>query len=1026
VVKSGLARGLASAAIFILASCTGNQAATGYNAADPRPQPVGRDFAGEDCHAAPEQNAAGDSGAPILVTCGEHDSLAGVVRSANLAAALPPDGTARHAAIEQAARATAMSQDEAARMICQPGRWLDIAGDAAVEIAACTLIDGAWPQVAVTFAAGRLLMQAEGAPALLPVFARVFASASGATVALGAADADSASLQKFLGTHWPDYPSSALADYERSMKDAELDDGVGNASAAEAAYRRALDTETSVFGPTAPGAGEIELSLAIEVSDQGRYEEAAELFRQAVPIVEASGDPLLRARLASYQALDAINQGRFDEAKQAARQASQTRLGAFQGGAVGALGTGVSTPPEAGELAQSLSIEAAADLRLGDYPSAEAAAAQALTIVGQTPDLPLWWRPNAIALMGQVNAAEQRYAVAEHDFQLALAERGRLFGNTLPTAITDMKLGQLYTTEGLYPAAVQSYRAAFAILDKDPAGRTQFGFDELAPFFAAATTLADKDPQQRPALESAMTHAIQLAGGGVADQTIARASALLAAREPAAASIATQLRDAELARDSARIELANETARPDDERGAIQEADLMKTIVTTDSGIDALQQKLRAVFPAYDQLADPPAADLAELRAKLRPGEAALVFAFGRDNAAGVLITSDRFMMRKLAIDLATLRSMVTRLRRGLVPVGGNLPDFDVADAYRLYTQLIAPFEPALGGIASLTVVAPGPLASLPLGVLVASPPAAGTSRDYTHTAWLIRRFAISEVPSLRALVTLRTLADAPRDAAGPAPKPFLGFGDPAFSGTASDAAHQAALADECRADGPIPAAALAALPRLPETANEVRTVAQLVGADAGSVFLGAQASETNLRSLDLGRYSIIYFATHGLLPGELHCASQPGLALSPPPQPAKTKAEDGLLDADEIAALKLNADLVVLSACNTAETSSEFGGEALFGLAEAFFYAGAHSVLASHWEIPSQATVRLMTGLFARQKAGGGLGIAEGLRQSEIALLDEPATSHPFFWGAFVLIGNGADASLSHDAGPIRSASSE
>jgi CHAT domain-containing protein len=150
------------------------------------------------------------------------------------------------------------------------------------------------------------------------------------------------------------------------------------------------------------------------------------------------------------------------------------------------------------------------------------------------------------------------------------------------------------------------------------------------------------------------------------------------------------------------------------------------------------------------------------------------------------------------------------------------------------------------------------------------------------------------------------------------------------------------------------------------------------------------------------------------LLPGELRCQAEPGLALSPPSPQTSDKADDGLLDAGEIAGLSLNADLIVLSACNTAEGgggADRYGGEALSGLAEAFFYAGAHSLLASHWEVPSKATVQLMTGLFERVGHGASADVAEALRQSQLALLDQPATAHPFFWGAFVLIGDGSRA---------------
>jgi CHAT domain-containing protein len=184
--------------------------------------------------------------------------------------------------------------------------------------------------------------------------------------------------------------------------------------------------------------------------------------------------------------------------------------------------------------------------------------------------------------------------------------------------------------------------------------------------------------------------------------------------------------------------------------------------------------------------------------------------------------------------------------------------------------------------------------------------------------------------------------------------------------------------------------------------------VARLLGAGGNSVFLGREATETRLRELPLDQYDVLYFATHGLLPGELRCQAEPGLALSPPGVTATSKEADGLLDATEIASLTLNADLVVLSACNTASGGGRFGGEALSGLAEAFFYAGARALLASHWEVPSSATVRLMTGLFERAGPGLTHGTAQSLRQSQLTLLDQPVTAHPFFWAAFTVIGDG------------------
>jgi CHAT domain-containing protein len=266
-------------------------------------------------------------------------------------------------------------------------------------------------------------------------------------------------------------------------------------------------------------------------------------------------------------------------------------------------------------------------------------------------------------------------------------------------------------------------------------------------------------------------------------------------------------------------------------------------------------------------------------------------------------------------------------------------------------------------------------------------------------------------VPSARAFISLRQsarLRQAP-------PRPFLGLGDPLLTGSAGSggAAAMEALAVSCRESSPIAPALLRGLAPLPDTAAEVRNVANALGGDADSILLGAAASESNLRARSLDQYRVLYFATHGLLPGELHCQAEPGLVLSPPATEARNTGEDGLLEAGEIATLRLNADLVVLSACNTAAAGAgRFGGGALEGLADAFFNAGARAVLASHWEVPSAATVRLMTGVFQRFGRDGNHGLAEALRQSQLELIGDARTAHPFYWAAFTLIGVGDTAS--------------
>jgi len=199
------------------------------------------------------------------------------------------------------------------------------------------------------------------------------------------------------------------------------------------------------------------------------------------------------------------------------------------------------------------------------------------------------------------------------------------------------------------------------------------------------------------------------------------------------------------------------------------------------------------------------------------------------------------------------------------------------------------------------------------------------------------------------------------------------------------------------------------ALPPLPDTADELNAVAKDLGVAASDIHLGADASETNVKRAPLADYSIIYFATHGLVAGDVKDLAEPSLVLSIPKQPSEL--DDGLLTSSEVAQLKLNADWVVLSACNTI-AGDKPGAEALSGLARSFFYAGARALLVSHWAVDSEAATRLTTSTFDRLKADPKIGRAEALRQAMLGYLGDPSSpksAYPAFWAPFALIGEGA-----------------
>ncbi len=195
----------------------------------------------------------------------------------------------------------------------------------------------------------------------------------------------------------------------------------------------------------------------------------------------------------------------------------------------------------------------------------------------------------------------------------------------------------------------------------------------------------------------------------------------------------------------------------------------------------------------------------------------------------------------------------------------------------------------------------------------------------------------------------------------------------------------------------------------LPDTAAELRAVARALGAGDEHLYLGEQATETRVKSLDLSRYRTLAFATHGLMAGEFKGLAEPALVLTPPE--AGTPEDDGLLTASEAAQLKLNADWVILSACNTASPDGAPGAEGLSGLARAFFYAGSRALLVSHWQVDSDAAVRLTTGLFEALREEPRLGRAEALRRSMLALMNDSQRTyyrHPIFWAPFMVVGEG------------------
>lgn len=321
------------------------------------------------------------------------------------------------------------------------------------------------------------------------------------------------------------------------------------------------------------------------------------------------------------------------------------------------------------------------------------------------------------------------------------------------------------------------------------------------------------------------------------------------------------------------------------------------------------------------------------------------------------------------------------------------------------------------------------PLGLLPTRAVEIKPTSGPAFAEYRNVPWLARNHAVTIVPSAAALLALRRLP-----AGLDKREPLIGFGDPYFNREQAREAEQqrpsikvaAAISMRglplSRRSAPhlegANSATLASLPRLPDTADELKSVALVLKADPSKVLhLGRDANEATVENSDLSRYRIVAFATHGLVPGELDGLQQPALALSAPE--VSGASGDGLLTLEKILSLKLNADWVVLSACNTGAGDGA-GAEAASGLGRAFFYAGTRAILVTNWSVHSQSARDLVSGLFARQAADPKLTRAEALRQAEMALLDGTGFTddngktlftyaHPLFWAPYTIIGDGS-----------------
>lgn len=517
------------------------------------------------------------------------------------------------------------------------------------------------------------------------------------------------------------------------------------------------------------------------------------------------------------------------------------------------------------------------------------------------------------------------------------------------------------------------------------------------------------DARSAAALREEAFRAAQLAGSMEVAGAVAAMTARLAGGSGALAERMRTLQDLRERRRLLDRDLL-ETAASGSDSAPGRRAGLLDELRALDAGLREATRALEHEYPDAQEAAGLRPRTIAELSDRLGADEALLMWSSGGDETFLFALARGHSAWFRIDAGREAIARSVHALRSSLEPSPGMLASdirpFDHAEAHRLYRLLFEPAESFLAGSARLLTVVDGALQSLPLAVLIRTLPEAADQHGIRRADWLIRHFALATLPSPASLVALRGVG--PRSGAADA---FVGFGDPLFAG--GPGGLRGTTVGMIGRGGKVNLDAIRDFPRLPDTADELRAQAAALGTADRRIFLGQDATERKARSGILADARIITFATHGLIAGEIRGLAEPALVLTPPP--AASAEDDGLLTMSEVAELRLDADWVVLSACNTAAPAIEEGAEGLSGLARAFFHAGARALLVSHWQVLSQAAVQLTTGAFETLARQPDLGRAEALRRSMLRLIDgagDPAQaalmSHPLYWAPFTLVGEG------------------
>ncbi|MGH7023949.1 MAG: CHAT domain-containing protein [Caulobacteraceae bacterium] len=799
------------------------------------------------------------------------------------------------------------------------------------------------------------------------------------------------------------------------------------------------------------------LNWALAYSNLGQFDQADKLFAQADEQLKTVDDPFLATLALNYRALDARNRRDFNAAISLAQQSIEARrhlreivaspetisasagtevvIGRLLADALNHRDVRSDLTPRGLTVDQRLEIpDAQADLvigsakaELGDDAGARQALEQAESklVDPRVLNSVVWLRAQVEAELARLDIKAGQPAAAKARLTAALAalhqgaDAAYLAGSPVEAYLL-FQLGRAEAAAGQTDAALADYDRGFRLF-RQARGSLGASADAAGVYFDLLLAKRASDAANARAYDERFFEASQSVVSEATASTVAELAKRIAAGGGAAAGTARALEDTrhqiEVKR-SALADLATQPATAQTSAARVTDEGDIKAL--TDQAT-ALSGQLLTADPRYGQL-EFTTVDLDQMQKALRPGEAYLKIVLLGDKGYGILVTPEQVKPYPIDLGRADAAADVKLLRKPFD--GATLSRFDVDAAHRLYETLLGPAQDDLAGVTHLIYDPDGALISLPIATLVADQASVDLMAQrlatikakgqgylsYADVNWLGRKMRTSLVVSAPSFMQSRNFTPSA------APGPFLGFGD-AIIGSPDDPRLFAAVVGSERRGGSLDFCqdqrrAMAGLPRLPETADEVRTVGDALGASPADDVLGPAFTDTAVETRpDLDQYRVVYFATHGLLPQPGWCLPEPALVTSL----GASDRSDALLEASSILNLKLDADLVVLSACNTGGGAFEGGtgplddGEALGGLVRAFIYAGSRGLVVSHWEVDSASTQALMTGMFDAAQPGETISEAEALRRSELKLMDSADHSHPYYWAAFTVVGDGA-----------------